>query len=231
MRRGIVHNAGLSDLVTFPMHERQRAMDPRALAIQPQREAGIRRYTSVLQEADKLLSEEGLTGFSIPVLAERLDYTRRSIYKFFPTPYAILNALTQQYLQELEKALRGITGEVIKSPWAEAVTRANREAATFHNAHPVARLLILGGAVTDESFRVTEFAIQQLGAFLREILRLRGLSVPEDPDVASIAVDIGTAVFRVSNLYYGHITDRYAEESAHAMVAYLRKYVEPASAG
>lgn len=208
------------------MPEWQRTIDPRAVAIQPQREAGVRRYSSVLDEADKLLAAEGLTGFSIPVLAERLGYTRRSIYKFFPTPYAILNALTQQYLERLEKALQSLANDVLEMNWPDAVRRVNREAADFHNANPVARLLILGGAVTDESFRVTEFAIKQLGEFLRQILGSRGYSIPEDPDVASIAVDIGTAVFRVSNLYHGKVTDRYAEESAHAMVAYLDKYVK-----
>jgi len=212
------------------MPEWQRTIDPRAVAIQPQREAGVRRYSSVLDEADKLLAAEGLTGFSIPVLAERLGYTRRSIYKFFPTPYAILNALTQQYLERLEKALQSLANDVLEMNWPDAVRRVNREAANFHNANPVARLLILGGAVTDESFRVTEFAIKQLGEFLRQILGSRGYSIPEDPDVASIAVDIGTAVFRVSNLYHGKVTDRYAEESAHAMVAYLDKYVKSPAA-
>ena len=210
------------------MQAPKTAMDPRALAIQPQREAGIRRYNSVLQGADALLQEEGLNGFSIPALADRLSYTRRSIYKFFPTPYAVLNALTEEYLERLDAHLRSAAARMGETlPWDQAVTAVNAEAANFHNAQPVARLLILGGAVTDESFRVTEYAIRKLGRLLHELLGQRALAVPAEPDVASIAVDIGTAVFRVSNLYHGKVTPQYAAESAHAMVAYLHKYVQP----
>ncbi len=200
-------------------------IDPRAVAIQPKREAGVQRYKTVLHGADKLLQEVGLSGFSIPVLAERLGYTRRSIYKFFPTPYAILNELTHQYLDRLEESLSYKGAELSALPWDEMIRRMVREAAEFHNEHPVSRMLILGGAVTDESFRVTEFAIRKLGKLTTDLLGLRGIELPKHPDVASLAVDIGTAVFRVSNLYHGTITEEYIGEAAHAMVAYLSKYI------
>jgi len=180
----------------------------------------------VLEEADKLLSEEGLTGFSIPVLAERLGYTRRSIYKFFPSPYAILNELTKTYLDRLETYL--VNHAELQSKdlhWEEVVTRLNVEGAKFHNANPVSRLLILGGAVTDESFRATEYSIKKLGGILNDLLNERGIHVPTEPDVASLAVDIATSVFRVSNLYHGYINEQYGRESGRAMVAYLKLYV------
>ena len=205
-----------------------RPLNPRAQAVQPQRRAGERRYHSVLEEADKLLGEEGLTGFSIPVLAERLGYTRRSIYKFFPSPYAILNELTKTYLDRLEAYL--VNHAELQSKdlhWEEVVTRLNTEAAKFHNANPVSRLLILGGAVTDESFRATEYSIKKLGGILNDLLNERGIQVPTEPDVASLAVDIATSVFRVSNLYHGYIDDQYGRESGRAMVAYLNLYVTP----
>lgn len=205
-----------------------RQVDPRAQAIQPQRRAGERRYQSVLEAADSLLEEGGLSGFSIPTLAERLGYTRRSIYKFFPTPYAILNELTKTYLERLEAHLVShFKAENHDQSWEDVVMKINLEGAKFHNANPVSRMLILGGAVTDESFRATEFCIQQLGAIVRDIFSERGVSIPREPDVASLAVDIGTSVFRVSNLYHGHIDETYGRESGRAMIAYLKLYVEP----
>lgn len=202
------------------------AIDPRALAKQPQREAGFQRYQTVLDGADILLREVGLNGFSIPALAERLGYTRRSIYKFFPTPYAILNELTQLYLNQLETHLQATAQTLAENlDWQALITAMNRAAADFHNQQPVSRVLILGGAVTDESFRVTEFSIRKLGELLTRLMSRYAVVLPTKPDTASLAVDIGTAVFRVSNLYHGHITDAYAAESSHAMVAYLDRYI------
>lgn len=203
-------------------------IDPRAVAIQPKREAGVQRYTTVLDGADQLLLEVGLSGFSISLLAERLGYTRRSIYKFFPTTYAILNELTHKYLDGLEAHLSGKGLELSALPWDALIYRMVEEAAIFHNNNPVSRLLILGGAVTDESFRVTELTIRKLGKLTTDLLSIRQIELCTHPDVASLAVDIGTAVFRVSNLYYGNITKDYVDEAAYAMVAYLSKYVDAA---
>ncbi len=203
-----------------------RPVDPRSRARQPQREAGFQRYQSVLDGADALLREAGLSGFSIPALAERLGYTRRSVYKFFPTPYAVLNELTHVYLDRLEAHLQATADALPQSQsWQELIMCMDRAAADFHNAEPVSRMLILGGAVTDESFRVTEFSVRKLGALLTQLMARYDIHLPKEPDVASLAVDIGTAVFRVSNLYHGRITETYAEESGHAMVAYLGRYI------
>ena len=73
------------------------------------------RFDQVLDAAEELLREEGLSGFSIPVLAERLEFTRASIYKFFPTPYAVLNELTVRYLGELEKQLGERAAEIMSA--------------------------------------------------------------------------------------------------------------------
>ncbi|QQD19760.1 TetR/AcrR family transcriptional regulator [Spongiibacter nanhainus] len=201
-------------------------LDPRAIAIQPKREAGVQRYKTVLDGADQLLLEVGLSGFSISLLAERLGFTRRSIYKFFPTTYAILNELTYQYLDQLEELLSNRVTELSELPWDKIIYQMVQEAAAFHNRNPVSRILILGGAVTDESFRVTELTIRRLGKLTTDMLNARGIEPRSHPDVVSLAVDIGTAVFRVSNLYHGEITQDYVDEAAYAMVAYLSKYID-----
>ncbi|MGJ8686624.1 MAG: TetR/AcrR family transcriptional regulator [Spongiibacteraceae bacterium] len=204
------------------------AMDPRALAIQPQRAAGLRRYDAVLVEAEALLLERGINGFSIPVLAERLGFTRRSIYKFFPTPYALFNEITLRYLAKLERELETQATDFSGLPWQKMIEEMVTVAANFHNRHAVSRMLILGGAVSDESFRSTEFSVRKLGELTRGIFQLHGISLPKHPDVASLSVDIGMAVFRVSNLFHGEISTDYKAEASHAMIAYLSRSVEQA---
>lgn len=202
-------------------------IDPRAVPVRPQREAGVRRFQSVLDGAEALLAEQGLSGFSIPVLAERLGYTRRSIYKFFPTPYAILNELTRIYLERLAGALAARAMELSDTSWEIVIREMVKVAADFHNRHVASRMLILGGAVTDESFRATEYAIQKLGAMTAWLMRERGIALPSQPAVAALAVDIGTTVLRVSNLFHGRVTQDYVDEAAYAMIAYLSGYAEP----
>lgn len=199
----------------------------RALPVQPQRSTGKRRFETVLDEADRLLAETGLGGFSIPVLAERLGFTRTSIYKFFPTPYAVLNELTKRYLDRLVDRLIAQSGKTAGLSWAEMLDEMVRTAARFHNANPVARILILGGAVTDESFRATEYTVQKLGELTTLLLKQRGVRLPTGhPDVGAIAVEVGTAVMRVSHFHFGRITPEYTEEAARAMRAYLAPHAE-----
>ena len=205
-------------------------VNPRALPVRPLRARGKRRFESVIREADRLILEEGLEGFSIPALAERLGYTRTSIYKFFPTPYAILNELTSRYLNELTAVLERKGPELVDLPWESAVTEMVRTAAAFHNANPVGRILILGGAVTDDSYRATEYTIEKLGALTNALLAQQGIHLRKrHPNVASLAVEIGTSIFRVSQFYFRKLTPEYIEEAAYGMRSYLSRYLETAS--
>ncbi len=202
-----------------------------ALPRQPLQQRAKERFERVLEEAEALLLQQGLAGFSIPVLAQRLDYPRASIYKFFPTPYAVFNELLRRYLERLEQALYRNSAPLIgRLSWREAATALVTDAAEFHNANPVARLLILGGPVSDESYRAQEITIQHLGGLTRRLFATTGVLLPQQPDVATLAVDIGTTCFRHSVFLHGEITPAYRDEAAYAMVSYLSRYADPATA-
>ena len=59
-------------------------LDTLATAKRPTQKRARERFERVLDAAEELLVESGLSGFSIPVLAERLGYTRGSVYAYFP---------------------------------------------------------------------------------------------------------------------------------------------------
>ncbi len=200
-------------------------VSPLIVARQPLQQRSRDRFERVLDEADALLLEAGLAGFSIPELAKRLGYTRASIYKFFPTPYAVLNELVQRYLARLEDLLNGFADQLLNLSWSELAKTVVVEAAHFYDANPVARLLILGGPLTHDSYRAQEITIQRLGKLLRRLAVQRGTILPlGPPDVATLAVEIGTTCFRLSYSLHGEITAAYREEAAYAMVAYLSRY-------
>jgi AcrR family transcriptional regulator len=199
-----------------------------ALPRQPHQQRAKDRFERVLEEAEVLLLEAGLNGFSIPLLAERLGYPRATIYKFFPTPYAVFNELLRRCLARLEETLVREAAPVVARnlPWREAARLLVTHAAAFHNADPVARLLILGGPVSDESYRAQEITIQHLGSLTRRLFDTVGVNLPQEPDVATLAIDIGTTCFRHSVFLHGAITPAYRDEAVYAMVAYLSRYAD-----
>lgn len=202
------------------------SLNPTATARRPQQERGHRRFDAVLVEAEALLLEKGLEGFSIPTLAERLDFTRRSIYKFFPTPYAILNELTLRYLNRLSEQLLAQADSLLNRSLDDTIGRIVEIGTQFYNSHPVACLLILGGPVTDNSYRAQSLVMQSLGGHTRDYLNMMGVILPPSPpDVATLIVEICLTCFRVSYLQHGEITEAYRDEAAHAMTAYISRYL------
>lgn len=202
------------------------ALKEGVVARQPQRLRTRVRFDQVLDTAEVLICEEGLSGFSIPVLAERLGFTRASIYKFFPTPYAVLNELVQRQLSLLEVCLTRRAAETVDLSWQDALRAVSFEAVIFYNKNLVARLLLLGGPATGDSYRALELLIQRLGGLTRQIMEPRAIFLPKSkPDAATLMVEIGTSCFRVSQFLHGRITPEYRDEAVRAMEAYLSLYV------
>jgi AcrR family transcriptional regulator len=199
-----------------------KALDPLALPRMPRQRRAIDRFDAVLAEAQTVLQKSGLGGFSIPAVAERLGYNRASIYKFFPTPYAILNELIRRHFVGLEKKLAGEAAHLGSLPWQDVVRTITREAAAYHNAHPVGMMLSLGGAVTDESYRSYALTIEHLGTLATLLLKARGLDVGRSKlDVGALAVDLGTTCFRHGYLRHGRITAEYQEAAATVMIQFI----------
>lgn len=193
-----------------------------AMPRKPQQERSRERFEHIVQAGEALLLECGLSGFSIPVIAERLGYNRRSIYMFFPTPYALLNEMTRRYIEKMEKHILSAVVTLVQEPVANLLTKVTYAAADFHNDNPVGRLLILGGAVTDRSYRAQELNIKRLGDLSRELLQSKGIQVPlAPPDITAVAVELGTACFRLSHARHNSILDTYKVEAVYTMLRYL----------
>lgn len=204
------------------------ALDPLAVAKQPTQQRAKDRFDRIVQQAEILLIEEGLSGFSIPALAERLGYTRGSVYAYFPTPYAILNELVGRYLVELEAVFYSRAEDLRNIGWRQGIAAVVDHAVAFHNSHPAARLLILGGAVTDDSYRAQEQTNKRLGDLGRKVWQQQSGLPDGPPDLTTLSADIGTAVFRRSYFEHGEITPAYRDAAVAAMAGFLAPYIEAA---
>jgi AcrR family transcriptional regulator len=196
-----------------------------AIAIRPSQQRARERFDRILAEAEVLLLEAGLSGFSIPLLAERLGYTRGSVYAYFPTPYALLNELMAGYLLDMERFLREALRRMPPANWDAVAAHLVRVTADFYNKHPVAPLLLLGGAVTDSSYRVQEMCIKHLADMARTLFEGVGIRLSRNPDVIVLTVDIGTACLRRSFFEHGHVTPAYCDIASKAMTGFLQPYI------
>jgi len=202
-------------------------LDPLSVARQPTQQRARARFDRILEESERLLLEAGLSGFSIPVIAERLGYTRGSVYAYFPTYYAILNELVHRYLVDLEAMFVKRADALLLMHWKQSVEAVVNMAVKFHNSNPVARLLILGGPVSDDSYRTQEMTIKRLGNLGRAALLKNGVKLPKGPpDITTLAAEIGTACFRRSFFDHGEIVPPYRDAAARAMIAFLADYLE-----
>jgi AcrR family transcriptional regulator len=201
-------------------------LDQRAVARLPTKAPSRVRFQGILDEAERLILEHGLGGFSIPALAERLGYTRASIYHFFPTPYAVLNELSRRYFQESGALIMEFARARDLLSWRELLKQVMTFTADYYNKHGVARILLLGGAIADQNNLVAEETNQQLGELFRILFQMRGVDLPKKPDVAWILVDIVDAVLRHSQHRYRRITDACRDEALRAATAYLSLYAD-----
>lgn len=203
---------------------------PDAVATRPSQQRARLRFERILAEAELMLAESGLSGFSIPLLAERLGYTRGSVYAYFPTPYALFNELMAAYLLDMERFLRDELRRMPAGSWDEVAVHLVRVTADFYNRHAVAALLLLGGAVTDSSYRAQEMCIKHLADMARTLFERVGMQLPRDPDVIVLTVDIGTACLRRSFFEHGHVTPAYCDIASKAMTGFLAPYILAPSA-
>lgn len=199
-------------------------MNAKLIARPPLQERSRLRVGLILEAAELLLKTGGLSGFSIPVLAEQLGYPRATIYKFFPTPYALLNTLAERHLEALEKELYSQAESLIKeADWRGVSRRMVEIAAGYYREQPVACILLLGGPVTDESYRSLEYTINRLGKLTHNMLQQAGLTLAENPCEAALAIEYGTASFRFSYFLHQTITPEYIEAAGDVMIAFIEK--------
>ncbi len=197
-------------------------MNHRLTARPPMQDRSRQRVSIILQEAENLLESEGLAGFSIPTLAENLGYPRATIYKFFPTPTSILNSLVERHLEALVFAIQKQTKALSEVNDWHHVTRLTVEtAANYYREHRVACILLLGGPVSDESYRSQELTINLLGELTHNMLQRAHINLADNPCEAALAIEYGTASFRLSYFFHQTITPEYIEAAGDVMIAFI----------
>lgn len=151
----------------------------------------------ILDTSVKLLEEVGFDGFNTNLLAERADLRIGTIYRYFPNKFAILTALVQRWIDQLEETL-GLFGGLADTErdWRdvimgmiEAYLSMIREKAGFiairraMQATPELRAM-----ETKLVFKMTDLLV--------EALKTRGVEIPEKRliNIAATVIMAGSGV-------------------------------------
>lgn len=67
----------------------------------PQQERSRRRYQHILDTAAKLFDEDGIASVTTNHIAAAADVSIGSLYQFFPNKEALLEALTERYIEQM----------------------------------------------------------------------------------------------------------------------------------
>ena len=193
------------------------------------RAASQARIDSILAVARELLASEGVASLSIYSVAERAQIPPSSVYHFFASVPALLEALTADVHAAFRASLQAPIAHEQLSDWRDLSRIVELRMLDIYNADAAARQLILaqhGLAEVNQADRQHDI---ELGHLMLEVFNrhFQLPALPDDVDVFALAMELGDRVYARSIQLHGEITPRMAEEGMRVFNAYLGLYLPP----
>ncbi|WP_375740981.1 TetR/AcrR family transcriptional regulator [Pseudomonas boanensis] len=187
------------------------------------------RITGILDAARTLLAEQGVANLSIYTVAERAEMPPSSVYHFFSSVPAILEALTTDVHAAFRACLQQPIAHDGLRHWRDLSRLVEERMLSIYAADAAARQLILAQHGLTEVTQADRQHDIELGR-LMHILFERHFelpTLPDDIDVFALAMELGDRVYARSVQLHGEITPRLAEEGMRVFDAYLGLYLPP----
>lgn len=193
----------------------------------PSRSRGVLRYEALVDATERLLAEHHPDDVGLYQIAEAANAAPASVYHFFPTKEAAFLALTLRYAKTLgDNSLRPLPSSALES-WQSLLKWDERNAMTFINSRPAALKLMYGGYGGMDT-RQADIAINKHLAHLTQVRLNQAFHMPAFRDAERkfhIGLEMIDAIWSISYLYEGKITEAYFEESHAANIAYCRLFL------
>ncbi|KJK09472.1 MULTISPECIES: TetR/AcrR family transcriptional regulator [Pseudomonas] len=187
------------------------------------------RIDSILEAARTLLANEGVASLSIYSVAERAQIPPSSVYHFFASVPALLEALTADVHGAFRACLAAPVEAAALNTWHDLSRLVELRMLSIYNEDAAARQLILaqhGLSEVTQADRQHDLELgEQMHALFAQHFQLPVL--PEDVDVFALAMELGDRVYARSVQLHGQITPRMAEEGMRVFDAYLGLYLPP----
>ncbi len=188
------------------------------------------RITQILTAARELLSEQGFSGLTIYAVAERAGIPPSSVYHFFASVPALLEALTADIHAAFRDCLLQPLEHQGLQRWQDLSHIVEQRMLAIYAADSAARQLILAQHGLTEVTQADRQHDLELGRLLQQLFERHFPlpQLPEEIDVFALAMELGDRVYARSVQLHGEVTPRLAEEGMRVFDAYLGLYLPPA---
>lgn len=187
------------------------------------------RIDSILDAARTLLAADGVANLSIYSVAERAAIPPSSVYHFFASVPALLQALTADIHAAFRACLQAPIDHQALAHWHDLARLVELRMLTLYNEDAAARQLILAQHGLAEVTQADRQHDLELGVLMHTLFNQHFVlpTLPDDVDVFALAMELGDRVYARSVQQHGQITPRMAEEGMRVFNAYLGLYLPP----
>jgi AcrR family transcriptional regulator len=187
------------------------------------------RIELILEAARALLANEGVASLSIYSVAERAQIPPSSVYHFFASVPALLEALTADIHGAFRACLQAPIDHQALGIWRDLSRVVEQRMLAIYSQDAAARQLILAQHGLGEVMQADRQHDLELGALMQQLFD-RHFELPrltDEVDVFALAMELGDRVYARSVQLHGEITPRMAEEGMRVFEAYLGLYLPP----
>lgn len=187
------------------------------------------RITAILDAARTLLADKGVAELSIYSVAERAQIPPSSVYHFFASVPAILEALTADVHAAFRAALELPIDHASLNSWRDLARLVEQRMLNIYTCDAAARQLILAQHGLSEVTQADRQHDIELGHLLHALFdrHFPLPALPAELDVFALALELSDRVYARSVQQYGEITPRLAEEGMRVFDVYLGLYLPP----
>ena len=201
----------------------RRRVSPRA----PSRGRGVIRYAALVDSVDALLTQSSPDDVGLYQIAEHAGVPPASVYHFFPTKEAAFLALAQRYLEGFSELTRRPVDPSALESWQTLMAWDEKLAMDYYNRHPPALKLFLGGYGGIETRQADiAYNAKVAASTYRRLDSAFHMPFVRDADKKfHVVLEILDAVWAISYLQHGCITEEYRREALDATGAYCRLFL------
>ena len=187
------------------------------------------RIDSILEAARTLLASDGVASLSIYSVAERAEIPPSSVYHFFASVPALLEALTADVHAAFRQSLQQPIDHAQLNTWHDLSRLVETRMLTIYSEDAAARQLILAQHGLTEVTQADRQHDVELGNLMHALFakHFQLPALPDDIEVFALALELADRVYARSVQLHSAITPRMAEEGQRVFDAYLGLYLPP----
>lgn len=187
------------------------------------------RVARILDAAEAILHDSGAPAVTAHAVADRAGVPPSSVYQFFPTRDAILFALAQNLIDQVQPYFDSGMAEATIRGWQDIIHVITEVGQKFYGDMPHAAPLIIGSYRTTDIYATDKGFNERMAIQLLETFEAHFELPPiENLDHKFlVVVEIADAIWAIGLRTKGEITDEYKIEAQRAILGYLSNYLPP----